>query len=70
MLEYDKGQTTPTRTVETFGAGTFPEGLALDSSNNLYVAYNSNDGEVLEFTPAAAETGTNLGIHVAYVVAA
>jgi hypothetical protein len=66
VLEYDKGQTTPTRTVVTFGAGTFPEGLALDSSNNLYVAYNTNDGEVLEFAGGSG-TGTNLGIHVTYV---
>jgi hypothetical protein len=66
VLEYDKGQTTPTRTVMTFGAGTFPEGLAIDSSNNLYVAFNGSDGEVVEFAGGSGG-GTNLGIHVSYV---
>ena len=66
LLEYPKGQTTPSVTININGAS---EGLALDSSNNLYVAYNDNssfDGEVLKFAPGGT-VGTNLGIHVGYV---
>ena len=66
VLAYDKGATTPSRTVVTFGAGSFPEGLAFDSANNLYVAYNTNDGEVVKFAGGSG-SGTNLGIHVGYV---
>ena len=66
VLEYPKGQTTPSHTVVTFGAGSFPEGLGIDSQNALYVAYNTNDGEVLKFTTPSG-SGTNLGIHVGYV---
>jgi hypothetical protein len=66
LLEYPAGQTTPTVTINVNGAS---EGLALDSGNNLYVAYNDNtlnDGEVLKFAPGST-VGTNLGIHVGYV---
>jgi hypothetical protein len=66
LLEYPKGQTTPSVTININGAS---EGLALDSSNNLYVAYNDKtafDGEVLKFAPGGT-VGTNLGIHVMYV---
>jgi sugar lactone lactonase YvrE len=66
LLEYPPGQTTPSVTININGAS---EGLALDSGNNLYVAYNDstfNDGEVLKFAPGAT-VGTNLGIHVGYV---
>jgi hypothetical protein len=66
LLEYPKGQSSPSVTIDINGA---PEGLALDSTNNLYVAYNDNssfDGEVLKFAPGAT-VGTNLGIHVGYV---
>ena len=66
LLEYPKGSTTPTVTINIHGA---PEGLALDSAGNLYVAYNDatvGDGEVLEFAPGST-VGTNLGIHVGYV---
>jgi hypothetical protein len=66
VLEYPKGETTPSKTIVTFGSGSFPEGLALDSANHLYVAYNSTDGEVLEFGPGSP-SGKNLGIHVGYV---
>jgi hypothetical protein len=65
LLEYPKGHTTPSKTINIGGG---PEGLALDSLNNLYVAYNdisANDGEVLKFK-AGSTTGTNLGIHVGY----
>ena len=66
LLEYPKGSNTPTVTININGA---PEGLALDSAGNLYVAFNSataGDGEVLEFAPGST-VGTNLGIHVGYV---
>jgi hypothetical protein len=63
VLEYAKGQTSPSKTIVTLGSGAYPEGLGLDSSNDLYVAYNLIDGEVLEFTPGSSN-GKNLGIHV------
>ncbi|MGB8966363.1 MAG: hypothetical protein WCB99_12040 [Candidatus Cybelea sp.] len=66
VLEYPKGQTAPSKTLVTFGTASFPEGLAIDSAKNLYVAFNTNDGEVLEFGPGSP-SGKNLGIHVGYV---
>lgn len=66
LLEYARGQTQPSVTVPVNGG---PEGLALDSGNNLYLAYNDvtvGDGEVLKFAPGS-KVGTNLGIHVGYV---
>ena len=66
VLEYPKGHNAPTVTININGA---PEGLALDSGNNLYVAYNDatvGDGEVLKFAPGS-KMGSNLGIHVGYV---
>ncbi|MEO7202417.1 MAG: SMP-30/gluconolactonase/LRE family protein [Candidatus Tumulicola sp.] len=65
VLEYAKGKKTPTQTIPF---STFPAGLALDKSNNLYVAYNDSqqgDIEVLEFAPGSTN-GTNLGIHIAF----
>src|SRR5579871_2483626 len=66
VLEYPKGQTTPSKTIVTLGSGSYPEGLALDSSNDLFVAYQSTGGEVLEFKPGSS-SGQNLGIHVGAV---
>ena len=66
VLAYTKGHTKPSKTIVTLGSNEFPEGLALDSHGNLYVAYNTTDGEVLEFT-AKNPMGVNLGIHVGYV---
>jgi sugar lactone lactonase YvrE len=66
VLEYAKGATAPTKTVVQFGAGSFSEGLAFDEQGNLYVAFNSAGGGVLEFT-ASNPSGTNLGIRVGYV---
>jgi hypothetical protein len=66
LLEYPRGHNTPTVTININGAS---EGLVLDSSNNLFVAYNdatNGDGEVLKFLPGST-VGTNLGIHVGYV---
>jgi hypothetical protein len=66
VLEYAKGQTSPSKTIVTLGSGSYPEGLALDSSNDLFVAYQSTGGEVLEFKPGSS-SGQNLGIHVGAV---
>jgi hypothetical protein len=66
VLIYPPGQTSPSGTLVTFGTNSFPEGLAIDSNGNRYVAFNSSDGEVLEFPPNSS-SGTNLGIHVGYV---
>lgn len=66
VLEYPKGHSLPAVTIPINGA---PEGVALDSSNDLFVAYNDNtagDGEVLKFLPGS-KVGSNLGIHVGYV---
>jgi hypothetical protein len=66
VLEYLKGQTTPSKTIVQFGAGSFSEGLGFDKQGDLYVAFNSAGGGVLEFTPSNP-SGTNLGIRVGYV---
>jgi hypothetical protein len=63
LLEYAGGSTTPTTTILI---QKFPAGLALDTSNNLFVVFNSaasNDVEVLKFAPGSMH-GTNLGIHL------
>ncbi|HEY7993583.1 MAG TPA: hypothetical protein VID24_05205 [Candidatus Eremiobacteraceae bacterium] len=63
IVEYAPRHTSPSQTIDVNGG---PEGLALDKTNNLFVAYNditSSDGEVLEFAPGST-TGTNLGIHI------
>jgi hypothetical protein len=74
VLEYRKGETTPSKTIVAFTTrGTYPEGLALDSSDNLYVAFDhptagsKPQGEVLKFTQGAPN-GLNLGIHVGYAL--
>jgi hypothetical protein len=64
VVEYDPGSTTPARTLTL----PYPEGVALDSNNNLYVSYNDPNaelGEVQEFAPKST-TGTNLGISVEF----
>lgn len=63
LYEYANGSTTPT-TIIPFA--TFPAGVALNTHNKLYVAYNdatNSDIEVLKFKPGST-TGKNLGIHV------
>jgi hypothetical protein len=63
LLEYAPKQTAPSTIVNVNGG---PEGLALDKSNDLYLAYNDAtafDGEVLKFAPGSTN-GTNLGIHI------
>lgn len=72
VLEYLKGHTKPSKTIVAFGNETFPSGLALDSADNLYVAFNQSqgasfgrEGQVLEFSPSSL-TGRNLGIGVGH----
>lgn len=65
LYEYAHGSTTPTTTIPF---ATFPAGVALDTHNKLYVAYNdssNNDIEVLKFSPGSTK-GTNLGIHIKF----
>jgi sugar lactone lactonase YvrE len=65
LYEYANGSTTPTTTIPFT---TYPAGIALDTHNKLYVAYNdstNSDIEVLKFTPGSTK-GKNLGIHVIY----
>jgi hypothetical protein len=63
VLEFAAGAMAPTRTISL----PSPFGMATDSKNNLYVAYNGSDGKghVEKFKPRAT-TGTDLGINVGY----
>lgn len=75
VLEYRRGRTTPSKTIISFTrADEYPTGLALDSSDNLYVAFNrpclgckysqqNRRGAVLRFSPGASK-GKDLGIRV------
>lgn len=76
VLEYRRGHTRPSQTIIAFTkAGAYPSGVALDSSNNLYVAFNrpcvgctsgqqqNRRGGVLRFSPGASK-GKDLGIRV------
>ncbi len=65
VVEYPKGKTKPSLSIALPGNG---EGVAIDSSNNLYAAYyneNAPGSGVLEFAPGATN-GTNLGIPVEF----
>ena len=65
LYEYAKGSTTPTTTIPF---ATFPAGVALDTHNKLYVAYNDanySDVEVLKFAPGKTK-GKNLGISIKF----
>jgi hypothetical protein len=65
VFEYAGGSTAPTTTIPLTG---YPEGLALDHSNNLYVAYQktSNAGTVLKFAPGSTN-GQDLGLAITLV---
>lgn len=65
VFEYAPNSTTPTKTISLTG---YPEGLALDHSNNLYVAYQktSNAGTVLKFKPGSTR-GRDLGLAITLV---
>jgi hypothetical protein len=65
VFEYAHGSTTPTTTISLAG---YPEGLALDHSNNLYVAYQKTNtaGTVLKFKPGSTR-GHDLGLAIILV---
>jgi hypothetical protein len=65
VFEYANGSTTPTTTITLSG---YPEGLALDSSNNLYVAYQKTNsaGTVLKFKPGSTRSH-DLGLPIVLV---
>jgi hypothetical protein len=65
VFEYAHGSTTPTTTIN-FTA--FPEGLALDHANNLYVAYQKtpNAATVLKFAPGSSH-GKDLRLPIVLV---
>jgi hypothetical protein len=65
VFEYARGSTTPTTTISLTG---YPEGLALDHRNNLYVAYQKTNsaGTVLEFKPGST-LGHDLGLAITLV---
>jgi hypothetical protein len=71
VLEYRKGQTTPAKTIVSFGKREGPTDVALDSSDNLYIAYDHirpglrPEGGVLEVR-SGSSTVKNLGIRVGY----
>ncbi len=63
LYEYANGSTTPTTTIPF---ATYPAGVALNTRNKLYVAYNdatNTDIEVLKFAEGSTK-GKNLGIHL------
>lgn len=67
VMEYLNGSTTPNLTITNFG-GFFgePFGMALDASNNLYVAFNplgNNEARVFRFAPGSTQ-GTDLGLQI------
>lgn len=65
LYEYAHGSTTPTTTIPF---ATYPAGVALDTHDKLYVAYDdsqNNDIEVLKFSPGSTN-GKNLGIHLKF----
>jgi hypothetical protein len=69
VLEYANGQTTPSKTLYSFRKNEGPTAVALDSANNLYIAFNRiragsrPEGGVLEIR-AGSSTAKNLGILV------
>jgi hypothetical protein len=61
VTEYQKGKTLPSQMIKVH-QGEYPEAVALDSSNNLYVVVVgniSNHCKVLKFEPGSLK-GTNL----------
>jgi hypothetical protein len=65
VLEFANGSTTPTTELSVPNPENYVEGVAVDTANNLYVAFNAdqNDLEVLKFAPGR-HRGVNLGIDV------
>jgi len=65
VFEYRNGATTPTTTITLAG---YPEGLALNHSGNLFVAYQKTPtaGTVLEYAPHASQ-GRDLNLPITLV---
>jgi hypothetical protein len=66
VVEFPPGQQTPSLTITLPGKPSQPagpQGLALDASNNLYVAYNGYfSGGYVEKYPPGSTNGTDTGI--------
>ena len=63
VLKYPPGQMHPSMMIALNGGG---DGLAVDPSNNLYVAYNGpTGGRILKFAPGS-KTGQDLGIQLGF----
>lgn len=63
VLEYPNGSLNPSLAIPINGGA---EGLALDTSNNLYVSYNGQvSGRILKFAPGST-VGTDLGISLGF----
>jgi hypothetical protein len=63
VLEYPSGSVKPSLAIAVNGGA---EGLALDTSNNLFVSYNGQaGGRILKFAPGST-TGTDLGISLGF----
>jgi hypothetical protein len=66
VVEFPRGKTRSKLTI----AVAFPQGVALDSNNNLYVSYNTGahgggPGNVNEYAPGKTN-GQSLGLHIAW----
>ncbi|HLY03619.1 MAG TPA: hypothetical protein VKR56_14125 [Candidatus Cybelea sp.] len=66
VVEFPKNSTRPKVTIDI----TYPQGVALDSKNNLYVEYNTGahgagPGDVDEFAPKST-SGTDLGLPIVW----
>jgi hypothetical protein len=69
ITEYAAGQTSPSLTIQMPQYFT-PQYLAMDSSDNLYVAYSGGPkySGVMEF-PVGSTTGKDLGLTIGYAAA-
>jgi hypothetical protein len=66
VVEFPKGKTRSKRTIDV----TYPQGVALDSKNNLYVEYNTGShgggpATVDEYAPKSTK-GTNLNLPIVW----
>jgi hypothetical protein len=66
VVEFPRGKTRSKRTIDI----TYPQGAALDASNNLYVSYNTGahgggPGDVNEYAPGTTK-GRSLGLPIVW----
>jgi sugar lactone lactonase YvrE len=66
VVEFPKGSTRSKRTIDV----TYPQGVALDSKNNLYVSYNTGahgggPGDVNQYAPGSTN-GQNLDLPIVW----